>query len=118
MANKKKKMINLRFRAINRDIFDAIKSGKKKVETRAATERYRNIKIGDTVKLICGKNSFEMKVKKVKIFKTIIAILRDYKIKQINPNVESEKELRKMYYSFTGYRDKIRKYGLIAIELK
>ena len=69
-------MAILRFRAINKDIFKAIRNGKKKVETRAATERYRNIKIGDTIKLICGKYSFEMKVKKVKIYKTITALNR------------------------------------------
>ncbi len=52
-------MIVFRFRTINKDIFEAIKSGKKKVETRAATEKYRNIKAGDTVKLVCENEQKE-----------------------------------------------------------
>lgn len=111
-------MIILRFRTGDKNIFEAIKNRKKKVETRAATKRYRNIKAGDTVKLICGKDTFEVKIKKMTIFKSITAILKNYKVKRINPNVGTEKELRKMYYSFPGYRDKIRKYGLIALELE
>jgi len=111
-------MIILRFREINRDIFEAIKSGKKKVETRAATEKYRNIKAGDTVKLICGKDIFEMNVKKATIFKSIAAILKKYRPEIINPKTHTVKEARDMWYSFPEYKNKIRKYGLIALELE
>jgi len=111
-------MTVLRFRTGNKDIFEAIRSGKKKVETRAATERYRNIKAGDTAKLICGKDVFEMKVKKVAIFKSIVAILKKYKPEIINPETHTAKEARDMWHSFPGYKDKIRKYGLIALELE
>ena len=111
-------MIILRFKTINLDIFEAIKDRKKKVETRAATERYRNIKVGDTIKLVCGKKSFEMKVKKVKIFKTITAILKKYKPEIINPKTHTVKEARAMWYGFPRYKEKIRKYGLIALELE
>lgn len=111
-------MIILRFRKINKDILGAIRSGKKKVETRAATERYRNIKAGDTAKLICGKDSFEMKVKKATTFKSITAVLKKYKPETINPKTHTAKEARDMWYSFPGYKDKIRKYGLIAVELE
>lgn len=61
----------LRFRAINKDTFLNIKSGKKTVETRAATERYRDIKDGDLLVLVCGENRFEKRIKKVRKFKTI-----------------------------------------------
>ncbi|MBI5913245.1 hypothetical protein HY839_02260 [Candidatus Azambacteria bacterium] len=44
--------IRLKFRAKNRDIFEAIRDGRKKVETRAATEKFRDIKSGDTVTLV------------------------------------------------------------------
>ena len=111
-------MTILRFRVINKDIFEAIKNGKKKVETRAATERYRNIKAGDTVKLICAKDTFEMKVKKATIFKSIAAILKKYKLEIINPKTHTAKEAHDMWYSFPGYKEKIRKYGLIALELE
>jgi ASC-1-like (ASCH) protein len=51
----------LRFRAVNRDTFNAIKSGKKKVETRAAIEKYRTILAGDIIQFICVKDSFTKK---------------------------------------------------------
>lgn len=108
----------LKFRAINRDIFEAIKNGAKKIETRAATKRFRDIKVGDKVKLICGKDKFEKEVKKSQIYKTITAMLRKYKPNEINPKCSTAKELREMYYSFQSYRKKIKNFGLIVLELK
>lgn len=108
----------LKFRLVNRDIFEAIRVGKKKVETRAATAKYRQIKKEDKVILVCGKSKFEKEVKKVKIFKTISALLKVYKPQQINPRIKTEKETREMYCNFPGYKVKIKKYGLIAFELK
>lgn len=108
----------LKFRAVNRDTFEAIKNGAKKIETRAATKRFKDIKAGDKVKLICGKDKFEKEVKKSQMYKTITAILRKYKPSEINPKCSTSKELREMYYSFPDYRKKIRKFGLIALELK
>lgn len=122
MENKKPKKYVLRFGAANKNIFDAIKDGTKKVETRAATKRYCNIKAGDIVVLSCGARKgaqkFEKHVCSVRIFKTIRVMLRNYKPKEINPRVSTESELIDMYYSFPGYRDKIKKFGLIALKLK
>ena len=111
------KTLRLRFREVNRDIFDAIRDGRKKVETRAATVRYQKAKKGDHVILVCGKDIFEKHIADVHIFKSIDDILKKYKVQEINPNVETEEELRKLYYSFPGYREKIKKHGLVAIEL-
>lgn len=56
------KIIQLKFRAVNRDIFEAIRTGAKKVETRAATEKFRDIRKGDAVALVCGGNRMEKRV--------------------------------------------------------
>ncbi len=117
MLKMDKKAFRLRFREVNRDIFDAIRRDQKTIETRAATVRYQKIKKGDRVILVCGKDLFEKQVADVQIFKSIDALLKKYKVRQINPNTKTEEELRKLYYSFPGYREKIQKYGLIAIEL-
>lgn len=117
MLEMDKKAFRLRFREVNRDIFDAIRSGRKRIETRAATVRYQKIKKGDRVILVCGKDLFEKHVEDVQIFKSIDSLLKKYKVWEINPNVKTEEELRKLYYSFPGYREKIQKHGLIAIEL-
>ena len=115
MGNKK---IILRFRAVNRDIFLAIKSRRKKIKTRAASKKFSSIKTGDKLILICGKERIERKAKKVRVFKTIKALLKKYKLREINPKTLSEKETTKMLYSFAGYKEKIKKYGLVAIELQ
>lgn len=108
----------LRVRAVNRDIFTAIRAGKKKVETRAATARYRRVKVGDSVVFVCGKSKFTKTVKNIRIFRTIRGLSRVYKPVAINPTCRTIKELEMMYFSFPGYRAKIRKHCIIAFELK
>jgi ASC-1-like (ASCH) protein len=112
-----KKLKQLRFRAINQDIFEAIKNGTKKVETRAASPKFSGIKAGDTIILKCGREKMAKKVKKTKIFKGPKELLLEYKLGLLGPGLRSEKDLEKMYYSFPGYKKKIKKYGLIALEL-
>lgn len=112
------KIIQLRFRAVNRDIFEAIKSGKKKIETRAGTEKYRALKTGDTIILVCGSKKFSKKVSKVETFKSIPAILKKYKPEKISPKTHTAQEARDMWYSFPGYKEKIKKYGLVVMHLK
>lgn len=109
---------NLVFRPVDRDKFDAIKSGRKKVETRAARAPYRDIAAGDTVRLVCGRDRFLMTVKSAMKFRTIAAMLRRYPARAINPKVGTAVGLRKMYYGFPGYRENIRKFGLIVMELE
>ena len=107
-----------KFRAVNRDIFEAIREGKKKIETRARTEKFVTIRSGDMVTCICGEDSFEKRIKAVKSFKTIAEMLKEYAVREINPRVQSTRELEEMYDSFPGYSEKIQQYGLIAFELE
>lgn len=116
MTEKKKYIF--RFRAVNQDIWQAIKIGKKRVETRAATVKYKNIKVGDRIIFSCQDNRFERTVKKVKKYNTIKSLSKDYKVKDINPNLNTVAELIKSYHNFPGYKDKIKKYGIMAIEFK
>lgn len=106
--------MTIRFREVNRDTFEAICAGKKKIETRAGTERYRDVVMGDIVTLVCGKDKFEKKVKSTEHFKTIGALLKKYEPHDINPKAKTEKELRAMYTSFPNYSEKIKKYGIVA----
>ncbi|TSC69025.1 MAG: hypothetical protein G01um101470_1089 [Parcubacteria group bacterium Gr01-1014_70] len=108
----------LRFRIKNKDIFEMIRSGKKRVETRTATAKYRNISSGNSVMFVCGSERFKKIVSKASHFKTIRAMLRVYKIPDIMPSLKSEQELRKAYYSYPNYKIKIQKFGLMAWEFK
>ena len=109
------KKYTLRFRAVNRDIFEAIKSSKKKVETRAATVKYQNIKKGDVLVFVCDNKRFSRKVKQVKFFKGVGPMLKVFKIKDIMPDLDSRTDLERAYYSYPGYKEKINKFGLVVL---
>ena len=112
------KKYTLRIRAVDKDIFEAIREGKKPVETRAATSKYRSIQKGDVVVLVCGKARFQKKVREAHIFKNITTMLKKYRVQDIMPHISSVKELQDEYYGFPNYREKIKKFGLIALELE
>lgn len=106
-----------RFRNVDRDLFEMAINGKKTVETRAAEPKYTSIRAGDKIAILCGEDKFVIKVNAVTIFKNIDKLLQKYKSSQINPFMHSNKELKKMYYSFPNYKELIKKYGIIAFEL-
>lgn len=108
----------LPIRGVDRDIYELIKSGKKKIETRAGSPKYKDIKDGDTIIFRCGKDSFERTAIKVKIFKSVEHLLKVYNYKDIDPRALGAAELKKLYNSFSGYKEKIKKFGIIAFELK
>ncbi|MDP3964014.1 MAG: hypothetical protein Q8Q39_05995 [bacterium] len=113
---RKEKKIILRFRAANKDFFIAIKKGEKRVETRAATAKYRNMNAGDVVEFVCGAARFRRTVRRAKIFKNISTLLKKHDVTDIVPQANSSKELAAMYASFPAYREKIKKFGIIALE--
>ncbi len=89
MENNSIKKHILRFNQGNADSrysFEALRRGVKKVETRAATSRFRRVNIGDVLVFVCGKNKFEIKINKVSVFKTIDGMLSKYRVKDIMPD--------------------------------
>ncbi len=111
------KSYTLRFAAANVDTWNYIKTGKKKVETRAATVKYLPIKAGDTLVMSCKGKKFKKVVKKVTHFKTLIALYKTYKPSVINPSVKTAQELNAKYDSFPGYKEKLKKFGILAFLL-
>ncbi|MBX4190203.1 hypothetical protein KW791_02830 [Candidatus Parcubacteria bacterium] len=112
------KTFTLRIAAKDKEIFEAIKTGKKKVETRAASARNGLMKEGDSIVFVLGSQKITKKIKKAKVYKTIGAMLRVYKVKDIAPHLKTPSQLRDMYQQFSGYAGKIKKFGIIAVELK
>ncbi|MBU1177342.1 MAG: hypothetical protein V1901_00410 [Patescibacteria group bacterium] len=104
-------------RQADRNIYDFIKNGQKKVETRIAGPKYENIKDGDIIIFKCGQDKFERIVKNVCKFKSVDKMLKVYNPQDINPNIDNIKDLKLMYDSFSGYKEKIKKYGIIAFKL-
>src|SRR6185436_9690369 len=111
------KKYTLRFNIKNKDTFLLIQKGVKTVETRAATERYKDITSGDILILVCGKEKIEKKIKKSEHFKTITALLKRHSLKKIDPLVKDLKEAKKNWYSYPGYEEKIKTFGLMAFVL-
>ena len=112
------KRYNLAVAEINRDTFDFIRNGKKKIETRAGSVKYQNIQNGDTLIFSCAGKKFEKRIKKVFHFKSIKEMLKKYDPNTINPLTHSEKELTDVYYSYPNYKEKIAEFGLLAFELE
>ena len=108
----------LKFREADKIFFNAIRDGRKTVETRAATPQYRRIKRGDRLIFQCGKRKIEKKVKEIYLFKNIDELLDRLDLESIMPDISSKGEAKKVWYSFPGYREKIAKYGLVALVLE
>ena len=110
----------LRFSQSNkssRASFKNLGNRSKKIETRAGSPKFKNIQKGERLVLVCGKEKFEKKVKKATTFKTIDSMLLKYKLVDIMPELETKAELKKAYFSYPGYKEKIKKFGLIALEI-
>jgi len=112
------KIHKLKIRAVDGAVFAAIKNGVKKIETRAAIPSYCKIKKGDKIIFICGQEKTEKKVREAALYKSIGVLFKRYGVKDIFPDLVTVSEATKKYYSFPDYREKIKKFGLIAWELK
>lgn len=108
----------LRFRAVDKNNFEDVRSGLKSVETRAASVKYQPIQKGDTLTFVCGKDRFSKTITKKMHFKSIDAMFKKIPFKKIMPDLDSEEESITRYYSYPNYREKIEKFGILAFELK
>lgn len=107
----------LLIREVDRKVFEAIRNGSKEIETRAAIEKYRKILKGDILNFVCGEDTLQKTVANVQIFDTISKLINEYDFKKIMPFVNSTEEMKEVYFSFPGYKEKIAKFGIIAFEL-
>lgn len=110
--------MQLVFAEINRDRFEAIKNGVKKVETRAGSVEYNKIKQGDIIDFVCGEDKFKCLILKVKYFKTIDDLLNIYKYSDINLNWKSKDDAKASYLLFPNYESRIKEFGIIVFELE
>jgi len=104
-------------RQVDKFVLDSIRDGKKTIETRAATDRYRRIKKGDILVFVCSGEKLEKEVKKVDYYKSIDEMIKAIDFKKIMPFVNSIDEIENIYFSFPNYKDKINKFGLAVFKL-
>lgn len=106
----------LRIRAEDRIVFNQIKSGRKKVETRALGGRFDKVFRGDILLFLCGKSRLKKPVRKVLKFRSIKAMLKEINSQRIWPHLKhpSLKEIEEIYHTYPDYKERIQKHGLVA----
>lgn len=105
-------------REVDRRVFEAVKNGEKKIETRKASEKYLAVKPGDVAVFKCGEDTLEKEIVNVWHFKSIEEMLQVFDFRQIMPFVDTISEMREVYDSFPGYKEAIAKDGIAAFKLK
>lgn len=108
----------IRFREIDRDGFNLVKTGYKTIETRAATPRYRGIKVGDILTFTCGRDRFNKTVVAKQVYRNARALLKSVPLSQVAPDRTTKQQMLDRYASFPDYEQKITKYGLVAWKLQ
>ena len=83
-----------------------------------ATDRFRKIEAGDALIFFAGGEKLEKKVKSVGIYKGVDELISEIDFRKVMPFVSSVEEMKKVYYSFPNYKEKINKFGLIVFMLK
>lgn len=109
--------IILRFREVDRDKFNDIVFGRKTIETRAATVKYKHIQVSDNLIIVCGKDRISKSVQKVERYNSLEKMLENINFKQILPSVGSKDEAIRVWDSFPDYKEKIKEDGIIAFYL-
>lgn len=107
----------LKFRAVDKDNFDEVKSGVKAIETRAGTVKYQPVAVGDTLTFVCGPERCVKKVVKRYHWPSVDEMVEEIDFKKVMPTVGSVAEMKKVYASYPNYEQKIKEYGLLGFEL-
>ena len=107
----------LRFRAVDKKNFEELRKGIKAVETRAASVKYQPIEKGDTLIFTCSKDKFSKTITKKTHFKSINAMLKKIQFRKIMPNLKTAEEVKKAYYSYPNYKEKIQKFGILMSKI-
>ena len=105
------------FREMDKGNFEDVHNGIKTVETRAATDKYRAIKIGDEITFSCGGDTFVKKVTKVYLWPSIDAMLEEILLKKIMPDLDTVEQAKARYATYPNYDEKIKEHGLVGFEL-
>lgn len=105
------------FRTVDKDKFDEIKDGRKTIETRAATIKYKPVSTGDTLTFVCGNEEVVKTVTKVEHFASLSDMFATLPLNKILPSASSVAQAEKIYHGFPGYKEKIDAEGILAFSL-
>ena len=108
----------LRIREEDRAIFAALVDGSKRIETRAASPKYRDLKEGDTLIFSCGADRLETTIARAYRWPSIVAMFGDIAYTDVFPDAVSVDDAASRWDAFPGDAEKIRAYGLVGWEMR
>ncbi len=106
------------FREVDKARFEEVQDGTKPIETRAGTEKYQEIEVGDKINFVCGDDSFAKEVVKKYHWPTPEAILEEVSLAKVMPGLHSIEEVWARYASYPNYVEKIKEFGILGFELE
>lgn len=106
------------FRAVDKASFEDLKSGVKSLETRAATPKYQKVEVGDQFTFTCAEDSFSKTVTKKQHWPSLEAMFAEIPFKRVSPDLDTVEAAIARYYTYPGYKEKIREHGILGFELK
>lgn len=114
---------HLPIRGVDKRVFLALKNGKKTTETRAlndpkSSRYYGAIRAGDILLFACGRSRLKRRVRRVRTYRTIAALIRREPFRNIMPWAKTREDLARSYDAYPDYPRRIRRYGLIALYLR
>lgn len=112
------KNYRLVIREENRNVFDELLDGRKSIETRAATGKYKSVAVGDHLTFVCGADSLTKTVAKVTHYRSIDDMYGILPVSKVLPSAGSVEEAKRIHFSFPGYGEKLEAFGVMAFKLK
>ena len=107
------------------DIFQAIKTGDKTIETRPATAKYQAIQKGDELSLLSLESGEEITkiVDWIHYYQTIEEMAKKEEVNKIVPGVKTAEELIEVFEEFKRkwgkeYASNLKQYGIVVFGLK
>lgn len=109
------------------DLFEALKDGRKIIETRANSTKYWSLNIDQEIwfKSLATREILQKKIIKNPRFyqyfgdarRTIAHAYKKEDFQKIMPGVRSLEEVIKNYFAFPDYEQKVARFGLVVFEV-
>lgn len=97
--------------------FSLIRDGKKRVEGRKATPKWRKLKAGDVLVFTNGSEEFETMIDRIDRFDSLDAYLLGVGVEAALPGVSDLEKARKIYLQWSTLQE-IAQWGFVGIWVK
>jgi ASC-1-like (ASCH) protein len=106
------------FREADKARFGEIRSGLKKIETRAGSPEYLAFAEGDVITFVCADDHFDMRIARRHHYAAVDELFAAIPYLAVMPAAASLEDAKERYGQYPGYESRIEKYGILAFELE